>query len=39
MTIDIWKDPPSSLKDLSGFAFPKSKTLAPVRTKTELIFH
>ena len=36
MAIDIWKDLPSSLKDLSVFAY---KTLPPVRTKTKPIFH
>ena len=39
MAIDIWKDLPSSLKDLSVFVFPVYKTLPPVRTKTEPIFH
>ena len=40
MAIDIWKDLPSSLKDLSVFTFSKVyKTLPPVRTKTEPIFH
>ena len=42
MAIDIWKDIPSSLKDLSVFGVcisEANKTLPPVRTKTELIFH
>ena len=41
IAIDIWKDLPSSLKELSVFAFPKhiKRYQAPVRTKTESIFH
>ena len=40
MPIDIWKDLPSSLKDLRCVCISKVyKTLPPVRTKTELIFH
>jgi len=40
MVIDIWKDLPSSLKDLSVLAFRQgNKTLPPVRTKTKLILY
>ena len=39
MAIDIWKDLPSSLKDSSVSTFSKQiKRLAPVRTKTQLVF-
>ena len=40
VAVDIWKDLPSSLKDLRVFVFSEVyKTLPPVRTKTEPIFH
>ena len=41
MTIDIWKDLSSSLKNLSACVCISKvyKTLPSVRTKTELIFH
>ena len=40
MAIDIWKDLPTSLKDLKCVCISEVyKTLPPVRTKTEPIFH